>query len=185
MDEWSSPLWHHSEICFIWQSAAWKLTRSKENAIMLQFQHRCSIVLFSLSIVSAYSSNLDKRWVYKYISGIAHRVTSCLAERVYSLSADISTVSLRGTNFAKGYDTHLHSSRTRCWVMAHSPLCKTICHCFQGSAISIYDNLGGGCLREWQNLSQCVTFTLSPVSGRTVLSLQYLYRIWQFLKLCL
>lgn len=37
--------------------------------------------------------------------------------------------------------------------MAQSPPRKTICHRFQACAISICDNLQGGCLRERQNLS--------------------------------
>lgn len=71
--------------------------------------------------------------------------------------------SVRSTS-AKARDKRTCSCETqqqRSSAMAQSPPRKTICQCFQACAISICDNLQGGCLREWQNLSRCLTVSLS------------------------
>lgn len=70
--------------------------------------------------------------------------------------------SVRSTS-AKARDKRTCSCETqqqRSSAMAQSPPRKTICQCFQACAISICDNLQGGCLREWQNLSRCLTVSL-------------------------
>lgn len=65
------------------------------------------------------------------------------------------------------------------------PSFKTICHCFQGFChFYLWLSVWRSPLRVTKPVTVRHFHSLSLASGRTPLSLQHLYQIWQFLKLC-